>query len=60
MIQLIQLIQQFMAVNKGGTLPLLELALELQHNRKTRCIVGDVCAAWDHVRPPRWLMVLRK
>ena len=46
-----------LALNKGS---LLELALELQHNRKTRRIVVDVRAVWDHVRPPKWLIVLQK
>ena len=49
-----------LAVNKGRTLPLLELALELRHNRKTRRTVVDVCAVWDRVRPPSWLTVLQK
>ena len=49
-----------LAVNKGKTLPLLELALEVQHNRKTTRSVGDVRAAWDRVRPPRWPIVLQK
>ena len=50
-----------LAVNKGRrTLPLLELVLELRHNRKTRRTVVDVHAAWDRVRPPRWPIVLRK
>ena len=49
-----------LAPNKGRTLPLLELLLELPHNRRTRHIVGDVCAAWDRVRPARWLIVMQK
>ena len=49
-----------LALNKGRTLPLLELALELRKNRKTRRTLVDVRAVWDHVRPPRWLIVLHK
>ena len=49
-----------LALNKGRTLPLLELALELRHNRKTKCTVMDVRAVSDRVRPPRWLIVLQK
>ena len=49
-----------LALNKGKTLPLLELALELRHNRKTRRTVVDVRAVWDHVCPPRWLIILQK
>ena len=48
------------ALNKGKTVPLLELALELRKNRKTRRTLVDVRAVWDHVRPPRWLIVLQK
>ena len=48
------------ALNKGRTLPLLQLALELRHNRKTRRTVGHVRAAWGSSRPPRWLLVLQK
>ena len=48
------------ALNKGRTLPLLPLALDLRHNRKTRRNVGHVRAAWDSSRPPRWLLVLQK
>ena len=49
-----------LAPNKGRTLPLLELALELRHNRKTRRTMLDVRTVWDRVRPPRWLIVLQK
>ena len=35
------------ALNKGRTVPLLQLALYLRHNRKTRRNVG-------HVRYPMW------
>ena len=49
-----------MASNKGRTLPLLQLALDLRHNRKTRRDVGHVRAAWGSSRPPRWLLVLQK
>ena len=48
------------ALNKGRTLPLLQLALDLRHNRKTRRNVGHVRAAWGSTRPPRWLLVLQK
>ena len=48
------------ALNKGRTLPLLQLALDLRHNRKTRRNVGHVRAAWGFSRPPRWLLVLQK
>ena len=49
-----------MALNKGRTLPLLQLALDLRHNRKTRRIVGYVRAAFGSSRVPRWLLVLQK
>ena len=48
------------ALNKGRTLPLLQLALDLRHNRKSRRNVGNVRAAFGSSRPPRWLMVLQK
>ena len=48
------------ALNKGRTLPLLQLALDLRHNRKTRRNVGHVRAAWGSSCPPRWLLVLQK
>ena len=48
------------ALNKGRTLPLLHLALDLRHNRKTRRNVGHVRAACGSSRPPRWLLVLQK
>ena len=48
------------ALNKGRTLPLLQLALELRHNRKTRRNVGHVRAAFSSSRVPRWLLVLQK
>ena len=46
------------ALNKGRTLPLLQLAL--RHNRNTRRNVGHVRAVWGSSRPPRWLLVLQK
>ena len=48
------------ALNKGRTLPLLQPALDLRHNRMTRRNVGHVRAAWCSSRPPRWLLVLQK
>ena len=48
------------ALSKGRTLPLLQLALDLRHNRKTRRNVGHVRVAWGSSRPPRWLLVLQK
>ena len=48
------------ALNKGRTLPLLQLALDLRYNRKTRRNVGHVRAAFGSSRPPRWLLVLQK
>ena len=48
------------ALNKGRTLPLLQLALDLRHNRKTRHNVGHVRAAFSSSRVPRWLLVLQK
>ena len=48
------------ALNKGRTLPLLQLALDLRHNRKTRRNVGHVRAAFSSSRVPRWLLVLQK
>ena len=48
------------ALNKGRTLPLLQLAVYLRHNRKTRRNVGHVRAVWGSSRPPRWLLVLQK
>ena len=48
------------ALNKGRTLPLLQLALDLRHNGKTTHNVGHVRAAWGSSRPPRWLLVLQK
>ena len=48
------------ALNKGRTRPLLQLALDLRHNRKTRRNVGHVRAARGSSRPPRYLMVLQK
>ena len=48
------------ALNEGRTLPLLQLALNLRHNRKTRRNVGHVRAAWGSSRPPRWLLVPQK
>ena len=48
------------ALNKGRTLPRLQLALDLRHNRKTRRNVGHVRAAFSSSRVPRWLLVLQK
>ena len=48
------------ALNKGRTLLLLQLALDLRHNRKTRRNVGHVRAAFSSSRVPRWLLVLQK
>ena len=48
------------ALNKGRTLPLLQLALDLRHNRKTRRNVGHVRAAWGSCRPRGWLLVPQK
>ena len=48
------------ALNKGGTLPLLQLALDLRHSRKTRRNVGHVRAAFSSSRVPRWLLILQK
>ena len=48
------------ALNKGRTLPLLHLALDLRHNRKTRCNVGHVRGAFSSSCVPRWLLVLQK
>ena len=48
------------ALNKGRTLPLLQRALDLRHNRKTRRNVGHVRAAFSSSRVPRWLLVLQK
>ena len=48
------------ALNKGRTLPVLQLALYLRHNRKIRPNVGHVRAAWGSSRPPRSLLVLQK
>ena len=50
----------WVALNKGRTLPLLQLALDLRHNRKSRRNVGHVRVAWGSSRPPRWLLVLQK
>ena len=50
----------WVALNKGRTLPLLQLALHLRHNRKTRRNVGHVRAAFSSSRVPRWLLVLQK
>ena len=50
----------WVALNEGRTLPLLQLALDLGHNRKTRRNVGHVRAAWGSSRPPRWLLVMQK
>ena len=49
-----------LALNKGRSLPLSNLALALQKNKRTRRTLVDVRAVWDHVRPPRWLIVLQK
>ena len=48
------------ALNKGRTRPLLQLELDLRHNKKTRRNVGHVRAAFGSSRPPRWLLVLQK
>ena len=48
------------ALNKGRTLPLLQLALDLRHNRKTRRNVGHVRAAFSSSRVPRWVLVMQK
>ena len=48
------------ALNKGRTLPLLQLALDLRHNRKTRRNIGHVRAAFSSSRVSRWLLVLQK
>ena len=48
------------ALNKGRTLPLLQLALYLRHNRKTRRNVGHVRAAFSSSRVTRWLLVPQK
>ena len=48
------------ALIKGRTLPLRQLALDLRRNRKTRRNIGHVRAAWGSSRPPRWLFVLQK
>ena len=48
------------ALNKGRTLPLLQLALDLRHNRKTRRNVGHVRAAFSSSRVLTWLLVLQK
>ena len=45
---------------KGGSLPLLELAVQLRHKRKTSRIVPDAGAAKDGVCRPRWPIVLQK
>ena len=50
----------WVALNKGRTLPQLQLALGLRHNRKTRRNVGLVRAAFSSSRVPRWLLVLQK
>ena len=47
-------------LNKGRTFPLLQLALDLRHNRKTRRNVGHVLAAFRSTRRQRWLLVLQK
>ena len=47
-------------IEQRRTLPLLQLALDLRHNRKTRCNVGHVRAAFSSSRVPRWLLVLHK
>ena len=49
-----------LALNKGRTLPLLQLALDLRRNRKIRRNVGHLRAAWGSSRPPRWLLLLQK
>ena len=48
------------ALNKGRTLQLLQLALDLRNNRKTTRNAGHVRAAWGPSRPPRWLLVPQK
>ena len=48
------------ALNKGRTLPLLQLALDLRHNGKSRRNVGHVRATFGSSRPTRWLTVLQK
>ena len=48
------------ALNKGRTLPLLQLAVDLRHNRQTRHNGVHVRAVWDSSHPPRWLLVLQK
>ena len=48
------------ALNIGRTLPLLQVALDLRHNRKTRRNVGHVRAAFSSIRVPRRLLVLQK
>ena len=48
------------ALNKRRTLPLLQLAMDLRHNRKTRRNVGHVRAVFSSSRVPRWLLVLQK
>ena len=50
----------WVALNKGRTLPLLQLALDLRHNRKTRRNVGHVRAAFGSSRVPRWFFVPQK
>ena len=39
---------------------MLQLALDLHHNGKTRRNVGHVRAAFSSSRVPRWLLVLQK
>ena len=48
------------ALNKGRTLPLLQLAPDLRRNRKTIHNVGHVWAGFSSSRVPRWLLVLQK
>ena len=48
------------ALNKGRTVPLLQVALDLRHNRKTGRNVGHVRAAFSSSCVPRWLLVLQK
>ena len=48
-----------MALNKGRTLPLLQLALDLRHNRKTSRNVGHVRAAFSSTRVTRWMLLLQ-
>ena len=50
----------WVALNKGRTLPLLQQALDLRHNRKARRNVGHVRAAFISSRVPRWLLVVQK